>query len=177
MLLEIASMGVYRPLWSAEILAELDRTLRLLLAKRGASPEEVDAYLTRLFRQMRITFPDALVTEWEELVPTIRLPDPDDRHVVAAARAGRADIIITDNLADFPPAALPASIIRQSLDDFLLDLFDLHPGQVVTAIRAIAGRTGKFGPTMTPPQVAAYLSTHGTPLFGERLLAALDTAP
>lgn len=177
MLLEIASMGVYRPLWSAEILAELDRTLRLLLAKRGASPEEVDAYLTRLFRQMRITFPDALVTEWEELVPTIRLPDPNDRHVVAAARAGRADIIITDNLADFPPAALPASIIRQSLDDFLLDLFDLHPGQVITAIQVIAGRTGKFGPTMTAPQVAAYLSTHGTPLFGERLLAALDPAP
>jgi hypothetical protein len=62
-LLEIASTGIYRPLWSSEILAELDRTLRLLLAKRGASAEEIDAYLTRLFLQMRITFPDALVTE------------------------------------------------------------------------------------------------------------------
>jgi predicted nucleic acid-binding protein len=128
-LLEIASTGAYRPLWSMEILAELDRTLRLLLAKRGASPEEVDAYLTRLFRQMRITFPDALATEWEPLVPTIHLPDPGDRHVVAAARAGRADVIVTDNLADFPPAALPASLTRQSLDDFLLDTFDLHPAR------------------------------------------------
>ena len=176
-LLEIASAGAYRPLWSTEILTELDRTLRVLLAKRGASGEEIDAYLTRLFRQMRITFPDALVTEWEELVSTIYLPDPDDRHVVAAARAGRADVIVTDNLADFPPVALPASIARQSLDDFLLDLLDLHPGQVVTAVRAIAGRTGKSGPRMTAPEIAAYLSTHGTPLFGERLLAALDTAP
>lgn len=35
-LLEVASTGAYRPLWSSEILAELDRTLRLLLAKRGA---------------------------------------------------------------------------------------------------------------------------------------------
>ena len=121
-LLEVAGAGAYRPLWSTEILAELDRTLRVLLAKRGASAEEIDAYLTRLFRQMRITFPDALVTEWEELIPTIYLPDPDDRHVVAAARAGRADVIVTDNLADFPPAALPASIARQSLDEFLLDL-------------------------------------------------------
>ena len=47
-------------------------------------------------------------------------------------------MIVTDNLADFPPAALPASIARQSLDGFLLDLLDLHPGQVVTAVRAIA---------------------------------------
>jgi predicted nucleic acid-binding protein len=176
-LLEIASTGAFRPMWSTEILSELDQTLRILLSKRGASAEEIDAYLTRLFRQMRITFPDALVTEWEELVPTIHLPDQDDRHVVAAARAGQADVIVTDNLADFPPAALPASIIRQSLDDFLLDIFDLHPGQVVTAVRTIAGRTGKSGPRMTASQIAAYLSTHGTPFFGERLLAALDTAP
>jgi hypothetical protein len=122
---------------------------------------------------MRITFPDALVNGWEQLVPTIHLPDPNDRHVVAAARAGHADVIVTDNLADFPPAALPASIIRQSLDDFLLDIFDLHPGQVVTAVHAIAGRTGRFGPTMTAAEIASYLSTHGTPHFGERLLAAL----
>jgi len=176
-LLEVASTGAYRPLWSSEILAELDRTLRLLLAKRNASPEEIDAYLTRLFRQMRITFPDALVNGWEELVATIHLPDPDDRHVVAAARAGRADVIVTDNLADFPPAGLPPSITRQSLDDFLLDLFDLHPAQVLTAVRAIAGRSGKSGPAMTPSDIAAYLSTHGTPLFSERLLPAINAAP
>jgi hypothetical protein len=52
-------------------------------------------------------------------------------------------VIVTDNLADFPPAALPASIVRQSVDDFLLDVFDRHQGQVVTAVRAIAGRTGQ----------------------------------
>ena len=176
-LLEIASTGAYRPLWSSEILVELDRTLRLLLGKRGASPEETDAYLTRLFRQMRIAFPDALVTQWEELVPAIHLPDPDDRHVVAAARAGGAEVIVTDNLADFPPAALPASIARQSLDDFLLDILDLHPGQVVTAVQAIAGRTGKLGPAMTAAEIAAYLSAHGTPVFGEQLLATLNAAP
>ncbi len=176
-LLEIASTGAYRPLWSTEILAELDRTLRFLLAKRGASAEEIDAYLTRLFRQMRIAFPDALVTGWEEFVPAICLPDPDDRHVVAAARAGHADMIVTDNLADFPSAALPASITRQLLDDFLLDIFDLHPEQVITAVRAIAGRTGKSGPRMTPPEIAVYLSTHGTPLFGEQLVAAFRAAP
>jgi predicted nucleic acid-binding protein len=176
-LLEIASTGVYRPLWSSEILTELDRTLRLLLARRGASPEKTDAYLTHLFRQMRIIFPDALVTGWEPLIATIQLPDPDDRHVVAAAWAGRADVIVTDNLADFPPAALPSSLTRQSLDEFLLDILDLHTAQVVTAVRAVANRTGKFGPPMTASGIAAYLSKHGTPAFGERLLTAVDAAP
>jgi predicted nucleic acid-binding protein len=104
-LLEIASTGAYRPLWSSEILDELERTLRTLLGKRGISPEETDAYLTRLVRQMKTAFPDAPVTGWERLVPTIELPDPEDRHVVAAALAGRADVIVTDNLADFPPTA------------------------------------------------------------------------
>ena len=61
-LLEVASARVYRSLWSSEILAELDRTLRLLQGKRGMAPEETDAYLVRLFRQMETSFPDALVT-------------------------------------------------------------------------------------------------------------------
>jgi predicted nucleic acid-binding protein len=173
-LLEVASTGAYRPLWSSEILAELDRTLRLLLGKRGVSPEETHAYLTRLFRQMETSFPDALVTDWESLAETVQLPDPDDRHVVAAARAGRADVIVTDNLTDFPAAALPAPLVRHSLDDFLLDTFDLHPGLVISAVRAIASRTGRSGPPMTARDIAAYLQVRNTPAFGERLLGELS---
>jgi len=172
-LLEIASTGAYRPLWSSEILDELERTLRALLGKRGTSPEEADAYLTRLARQMKTAFPDAPVTGREQLVPTIELPDPDDRHVVAAAMAGRADVIVTDNLADFPPTELPAPLTRQSLDDFLLDELDLHPDLVVKAVRAIAARTGRSGPTLTAHDIATYLHAHGAPAFGERLHVAL----
>jgi predicted nucleic acid-binding protein len=169
-LLEVASTGAYQPLWSSEILAELDRTLGLLQGKRGIPQEEADAYLTRLFRQMETAFPDALVTDWESLIETIQLPDPDDRHVVAAAQAGRADVIVTDNLADFPPDALPAPLATQSLDDFLLDMLDLRPG----AVRAVAGRTGRSGPPMTPRDIATYLQAHSAPAFGQRLLAELS---
>jgi predicted nucleic acid-binding protein len=134
-LLKAAAAGVYRPRWSSEILAELDRTLRLLQARRGMAPEETDAYLVRLFRQMETSFPDALVTDWESLLDAVQLPDPGDCHVVAAARAGHADVIV----ADFPPGALPAPLIRQSLDEFLLSSLDLHPGQVISAIRPGCG--------------------------------------
>jgi predicted nucleic acid-binding protein len=173
-LLEAASAGVYRPLWSSEILAELDRALRLLQARRGMAPEETDAYLVRLFRQMETSFPDALVTDWESLLDAVELPDPGDRHVVAAARAGRADLIVTGNVADFPPGALSAPLVRQSLDEFLLGSFDLYPGQVISAVHAVAGRTGRSGPAMTARDIAAYLQARGMPAFGERLLANLD---
>lgn len=172
-LLEVASTGAYRPLWSSEILAELQRALRILLGKRGASPEETDAYLTRLLRQMATAFPDALVPDWEALTETIRLPDLNDRHVTAAACAGRADVIVTDNLADFPPSALPIPLIRQSLDDFLLDILDLHPGQVIGAVRAVASRTGRSGPPMTARDIAGYLRARNAPGFGQRLLVEL----
>ena len=173
-LLEIASTGVYRPLWSSEILAELDRTLHVLLGKRGVPLEEADAYLARLLGQMNTTFPDALVPGWEPLVEAIRLPDPNDRHVVAAALAGQAAVIVTDNLADFPPASLPAPLTRQSLDDFLLDSLGLYPGQVISALRSVASRTGKLGPAMTIDNIATYLRLHGTPGFGEQLLTLLE---
>jgi hypothetical protein len=173
-LLEVASAGAYRPLWSSEILGELDRTLRLLLGKRGVSPEETDAYLTRLLRQMETAFPDALVTGWESLAETVHLPDLGDRHVVAAARVGRADVIVTENIADFPPAAMPAPLTRQCLDEFLLDILDLHPRLIISAVGAVAGRTGRTGPVMNAKEIAAYLQGHGTPTFGQRLLAELS---
>jgi hypothetical protein len=48
----------------------------------------------------------------------------------------RADVIVTDNLPDFPPDALPPPLFRQSLDDFLHDSLDLYPAQVVAAVFA-----------------------------------------
>jgi hypothetical protein len=114
------------------------------------------------------------VTDWESLIDAVQLPDPGDRHVVAAARAGRADVIVTDNVADFPPGALPAPLIRQSLDEFLLDSLDLYPGQVISAVHAVARRTGRSGPAMTARNIATYLQARGMPAFGERLLANLD---
>ena len=49
---------------------------------------------------------NCLISDYEEIIPTLKLPDPDDRHVLAAAIVGQADLIITFNLDDFPPDEL-----------------------------------------------------------------------
>ena len=46
------------------------------------------------------------MTGYHGLIPSLQLPDPDDRHVLAAAIVGRCDVIVTQNIQDFPEAAL-----------------------------------------------------------------------
>lgn len=98
---------------------------------------------------MREAFDDALVTGWEELEPGIRLPDQDDRHVLAAAIWGGAQGIITANTKDFPAAALePLGLEAVRPDDFLLDQPDLSPPTILQIIREQAARTRR--PPLTP---------------------------
>lgn len=79
---------------------------------------------------------DALVTGFESLVPGLTLPDPDDRHVLAAAITARADVIVTLNLKDFPAIALkPYSVEAQHPDIFVRHILDLDEPLALAAIR------------------------------------------
>jgi hypothetical protein len=65
-------------------------------------------------------------------VSQLTLPDPDDRHVLAAAIAARASRIVTWNLADFPSKVLaPYHVSPQNPDDFLMDLYAAAPGATI----------------------------------------------
>lgn len=98
---------------------------------------------------------DCLVTGYEALIGTLTLPDPDDRHVLAAAVAGRCDVIVTQNLKDFPEEALaPFSIEAQHPDEFLCNHLNLAPGIVCGAVRKVRARL------LNPPyNVEEYLAT------------------
>jgi hypothetical protein len=66
---------------------------------------------------------------------------PDDRHVLAAAIVGRCDVIITNNLKDFPRDVLAADGLKaQNPDGFLANLYGQHPEAFRTAVRAIRMR-------------------------------------
>jgi hypothetical protein len=97
----------------------------------------------------------SMVTGYEKLIEGLDLPDPDDRHVLAAAIRGRADVIVTCNLKDFPPEKLaPFAIEAQHPDVFVTHLIDLHEGAVVATLREHRSQL------RSPPKTAAeYLST------------------
>lgn len=173
-LLEVAVGGVYRPLWSSEVLDELTRTVRRLRERRDVTEDATDAYVGRLVQQMTQSFPDAMVEGWERVEGSVELPDPNDRHIVAAALIGRADVIVTDNTKDFPASQLPSPPFTQTFGEFLLDSLDLHQAAVISAVVNVAERTGRTGPRLTPTDVAVFLAGTSAPGFGAAVGRCLD---
>lgn len=96
----------------------------------------------------RAAIPDWRAVERQSVAKTVSLPDPDDRHVLAAAVGCGASVIVTRNLKDFPPDALgPYGIIAMTPDMVISDLYDVRPDIVVSAAAAMRGRLVK--PPMT----------------------------
>lgn len=117
LLIRLARTGMVRVRRSPAILDELDRALEersIAAAKRQ-----------RLFEMMNAAVPDCLVEGFEPIIGDLKLPDPGDRHVLAAAIKVGAQVIVTNNLADFPDEALARwSIEAKAPDDFVLGLID-----------------------------------------------------
>ena len=64
------------------------------------------------------------------------LPDVADRHVLATAIRCGAQVIVTDNLSDFPADQLDEyGIEAQSADEFLLHLVELRPALVAATLQ------------------------------------------
>jgi Mg-chelatase subunit ChlI len=118
----------YAPLRSEAILDEVVRHVARLHPAGG-----IEAARRRV-AFMRTAFPDAMVHGWEDLVEKMT-NDPKDRHVLAAAAAGDADVVITNNLADFPAdACAPLGIRALSADAFLCDIWCDDPELARTMI-------------------------------------------
>jgi hypothetical protein len=101
-------------------------------AAHGDYPDVTREQLERTRDLMNLHAEDSLVTGFEDLIDDLELPDPSDRHVLAAAIRTCADVIATRNLKDFPQKNLdPYGIEAQHPDKFVLHLFALNPGAVV----------------------------------------------
>jgi hypothetical protein len=130
LLMHLALTDLFRAKWTDAIHEEW---MGAVLETR---PDLTREKLERTRTLMNAHVRDCLVTGYENLIPSLQLPDPDDRHVLAAAICGRADVIVTFNLKDFPPTVLaPLGIEPQHPDEFVSHLLDLDSGLVCLAVK------------------------------------------
>jgi hypothetical protein len=154
LLMQIALTDLVRARWTGMI---HDEWMRNVLKDR---PDLSRAQLERTRDLMNASVRDALVEGFEPLIPGLVLPDPDDRHVLAAAIRCGAGVIVTFNLGDFPASCLdPYGIEARHPDDFVSDLFDLAPPVVCTAAKIVRGRLHK--PPVTAEEYLATLEKQG----------------
>jgi predicted nucleic acid-binding protein len=146
-LLTLAEGEFFRLQWSAEVMAETEKALATIFAKKGVA--DAPSTAATQCERMRVAFPEAMVDEFQNYMPSADgLPDPDDRHVLAAAIKAQASTIVTENMKDFPAAVLaPLGIEAKTADEFIADTIELDIGRAVAAIRR--RRTKYRKPDMT----------------------------
>lgn len=123
-----AHYDLFTPQWSKHIFDEWVDVMK----RKGISEEEA----FKRVEKANLAFPDALVRNYEGLIGSLELPDEKDRHVLAAAIKTNANVIVTNNLKDFPlPYLQSFGLSAKSADDFLTDIIDLNPKQAIKAFR------------------------------------------
>lgn len=127
-LMELATVQLFRAKWTDEI---HDEWIRNVLENR---PDLTATQLKRTRKLIDTAVMDCKVRGYQELIPSLTLPDPDDRHVLAAAIHAGADAIVTYNLRDFPASELDQYDIEAlHPDEFIHHQFGLHAAAVIIA--------------------------------------------
>jgi hypothetical protein len=154
LLMWLALTGLVRARWTETIHEEW---ITNVLENRSDLRRE---QLERTRNLMNRAIPDCLVVGYEDLIPILILPDPDDRHVLAAAIRGGAEAIVTFNVTDFPPAILqPLGIEVRHPDEFVCHLFSLEPEMVIEAVRR--QRANLHNPARTAAELLDTLEAQG----------------
>ncbi len=166
LLISLAQTSLYRARWSAQINNEW---MEAVLRKRP----DLKGKLRRTVAMMNEAVPDCLVTGHETLIDTLILPDGDDRHVLAAAIVGRAEVIVTFNRADFPRHVLsPLNIELKHPDEFVRDILDLSEPAALAAVRNIRARLKS--PPLSAEEYLDVLARQGLPETVAHLRRRID---
>lgn len=156
LLLRLGQTGLFRARWTRRI---VDEALRSLESDR---PDLEPARLRRTGELINASIRDCLVVDHEALAGSIRLPDPDDRHVVAAAVRCGAQVIVTNNVRDFPHEALdPLGIEARPPDAFVRHVIDVAPELVARVLVEQAAALAR--PPMSVWTLIARLGHAGLP--------------
>lgn len=160
LLLEAAHEQLYRVHWSPQILED---TVRNLVSDGRTTPERSAKFCAAMDR----AFPEALVEPPAGLADQLGC-DPGDRHVLAAAIAAKAEVIVTLNVRHFPAQVLePLGIEAVTPDQFLCNLLDLDPTAIHSCLLAMAAR--QRNPARSA-QVLLQILARQAPTFASRCM-------
>jgi len=130
LLLWFAHFDLFTPKWSKHIFDEWIKVMK----QKGVKDDEIEKRIANV----NFAFPDAFVKNYENLIDNLSLPDEKDRHVLAAAIKTNANIIVTNNLKDFPSEyLLDFGLSAKGVDDFFTDIIDLDPVKAVRAFKKL----------------------------------------
>lgn len=159
-LLGCAERQLFTPLWSERLLEEWTRAA----ARNGGALDEHVAKAEALRANTR--FPNALTPKGNET--PLWLPDPADIHVLATAIVGNADVILTQNLKDFPARELSGYDIKAiAPDPFLMDLWLIHPDDVAETVKDVHAEAERLSGQTLP--LRALLKRARLPRLGKAL--------
>ena len=149
LIMRLAVSDIFAARWSNRI---HDEWIRNVLKNR---PDLTIEQLSHTRDLMNSHVRDCLVEDYQALEAGLTLPDPDDRHVLAAAIKCNADAIVTFNLKDFPSSWLNKYGVEAiDLDSFLCYQFDLNPALVCHVVKRHRAALKK-----PPKSIAEYLDT------------------
>lgn len=136
----LARAEMFRFRWSERILSETEAALASVFEQRGIADYAARAAAT--CKAMRIAFPEAMIEgDFDEVPQYAGMPDDGDHHILHAAVRCKASMIVTDNLTDFPQAALDDyEIEAKSADGFIADAIDLDQIRTAEAVKELRAR-------------------------------------
>lgn len=164
LLMQLATCELYRAKWSERIHQEW---IRNVLKNRPDLNIEI---LEKIRKTMDKSVLDCLVEHFDDIEQSLKLPDPNDNHVLAAAIVSGCDVIVTFNIKDFPSKELDKyGIEAQHPDDFLMNLTDLNINKFCSAIKAV--RTRLKNPPKNTNDYLLTLEKQGLPKTAEFLVS------
>jgi predicted nucleic acid-binding protein len=156
LLMRLALTDLFRARWTVDI---HDEWMRNVLKNR---PDVTRKQLERTRTLMDAHVRDCVVKGYRSLIPRLELPDPNDRHIFAAAIQAKADLIVTFNLKHFPAEPLSRyGIAAQHPDAFIAALFEREPAKVGAA--AVEQRRSLRNPPKTREEFLDILSKQRLP--------------
>lgn len=167
-LMNLAETDCFRARWTSDI---TDEWTRHVIADNDRVTRPM---LDRTIQCMTDAVPDCLITNYQFMVDSIQYTDEKDRHVLAAAIVGYADVIVTANLKDFDADAILANhdIEIQHPDTFISHIIDLNPVMACGAFRR--WRKSLKNPPFSPDELLELILRQGLPVTHSKFKERID---